>query len=48
MECGTNYAGINETFIHGSWGSSQGNYFFVARLIDHEEIWEYTNGSGCC
>ena len=28
-------------------GLSHDNYF-LARLIDHEETWKYTNGSGWC
>jgi len=23
-------------------------FFFCARLLDHEETWKYTNGSGWC
>ena len=23
-------------------------YIYIARLIDHEETWKYTNGSGWC
>ena len=34
------------------WGLGHRNYFFYfyifARLIDREETWKYTNGSGWC
>ena len=49
---------VNEDFAYFSrftnipykvWGLTHDNYFiFLARLIDHEEIWKYTNGSGWC
>ena len=35
--------------LHEGWGLSHGNYFFfLPILIDHEETWKYTNGSGWC
>ena len=34
-------------YLDEGWGLSRGNYF-LARLIDHDETWKYTNGSGWC
>ena len=39
---------IIQTRQNEGWGLSHGNYFFYERLIDHEETWKYTNGSGWC
>ena len=36
------------TLTYEGWGLSHGNYFFLARLIDHKDTWKYTNGSGWC
>ena len=35
-------------FTYKDWGLNHGNYFFLffGKLIDLEEIWKRTNGSG--
>ena len=31
--------------LYEGWELSYNNYFFLTRLIDHEEIQKYTNGN---
>ena len=33
---------MHSKYKYEGWGLSYGNYFFLARLIDHEETWKYS------
>ena len=42
------FTDMQHSFKYEDWVLSHGNYSFLAKLIDHEETWKYTNVSGWC